>query len=169
MIGYLKASFLSTVALAVVKEWKSGTELASLVKDRSSVILFADESDRESVSLLFKEVSELDDKWCAQAGVEKRTWVIANKQAFFENIKTQNTITLLPEIFQKGSWWMAKLGEEVGIIKWQPNQDSGYASELQKDIRERLDISQLGRTITCQQAADLKGVAKHSFVMYSTQ
>ena len=77
-------------------------------------------------------------------------------------------MALVPEIFKKGSIWMAKLADEVGVVNWSPNQDSGYATELQKDIRDRLDISQFGRVITCQQAADLKGVAKHSFVLYSS-
>jgi hypothetical protein len=77
-------------------------------------------------------------------------------------------LALVPEIFKKGSIWMAKLADEVGVVNWSPNQDSGYATELQKDIRDRLDINQLGRVITCQQAADLKGVAKHSFELYSS-
>jgi hypothetical protein len=58
-------------------------------------------------------------------------------------------LNLVPEIFKKGSIWMGKLADEVGVINWSSNQDSGYANELQKDIRDRLDINQLGRVITC--------------------
>jgi len=46
MISYLKASLLSTLALAVVQEWKVGTDLGVLLKDRSGIVLFADEADQ---------------------------------------------------------------------------------------------------------------------------
>lgn len=84
-------------------------------------------------------------------------------------MKEHQAFPVVPEIFAKGSTLMAKIAGEVGAVAWSPSLGSGYAAILQSEISERLDLSQLGQTITCEEASELKEQAKPHYVLYSSR